>query len=201
MAVKRRKKPSRRRASARKPAAKKILPAPKKMEKPRLEGETEPRKVDGLGRVSVKGTSHVLETKVDKLYRTIMSRTLSVEEASRMFGVPEEKIEEWASILEEHDLIRMDYPKFGKPVLNNLRAEQAAPRPGRSMPRPGRKIVFPIAAAIMLLVVVLLPRSTVAPNFFLPAQGNQVYLIPISIVIIVIFFLIMLRRKRGKRKN
>ncbi len=61
-----------------------------------------------------------LETDIDRLFRIIESeKKLSIKKAAKRFKVPENKIEEWGTILEENGLIEMDYPTFGKPVMKS----------------------------------------------------------------------------------
>lgn len=60
----------------------------------------------------------ILETDVDKLLKIIEKKeSVAVDELAGTLKVNEEKIEEWGRLLEEHGLIRMEYPTFGKPVF------------------------------------------------------------------------------------
>lgn len=62
-----------------------------------------------------------IETKPDMLYRMVNLRgKVSVAESAKIFGVVEKQIESWALVLEEHKLIKIHYPAFGKPVLFSL---------------------------------------------------------------------------------
>lgn len=64
------------------------------------------------------GEGVFLETNIDKLCDIVEKKgKLGVKEASQIFKVPEDKIEEWGKHLEEHDIIEMVYPTFGKPLL------------------------------------------------------------------------------------
>lgn len=60
----------------------------------------------------------VLETTIDKLYKMVIKqKRVEISDAAKMFGVKEELIIEWGKILEEHDLVELHYPAFGKPFL------------------------------------------------------------------------------------
>lgn len=60
----------------------------------------------------------ILETDVDKLLKIIEKKeSVAVDELAGSLKISEEKIEEWGRLLEEHGLIRMEYPTFGKPVF------------------------------------------------------------------------------------
>lgn len=79
----------------------------------------------------------LLETNVDRLLQWVNQKSkVSVREASKRFDVSEEKIEEWGTILEEHELIIMHYPKIGKPVL---RSHAAATKPHEKKGEKRRK--------------------------------------------------------------
>jgi hypothetical protein len=59
-----------------------------------------------------------LETNIDKLCELIEKKErIGVKEASKIFKVPEDKIEEWGKHLEKHGLLEIVYPTFGKPFL------------------------------------------------------------------------------------
>lgn len=65
-----------------------------------------------------KGTAQRVETPLDELLELIMKRgSVSTALAAKEFKVKENQIEEWARVLEEHDLIEIHYPAFGKPLL------------------------------------------------------------------------------------
>jgi len=64
----------------------------------------------------------ILETDVDKLLKIIEEKeTISVDNLAKMLNVSEEKVEGWAKVLEEHGLIKLEYPPFGKPLLKAVR--------------------------------------------------------------------------------
>ena len=59
-----------------------------------------------------------LETDIDKLYDIIEEKgkvTLAV--VAKTLNSPEDKVRDWADILEEHDMIDIDYPVVGSPIL------------------------------------------------------------------------------------
>lgn len=60
----------------------------------------------------------LIETGADKLYDLIYEkRDVAVKQAADELNVDVKIIEEWASIFEDHKLIEMNYPVFGKPSL------------------------------------------------------------------------------------
>lgn len=64
----------------------------------------------------------VLETDVDRLLKIIeKNESVSVDDLAKILKVSEAKIEEWGRLLEEHGLVRMEYPAFGKPILKTVK--------------------------------------------------------------------------------
>jgi len=64
----------------------------------------------------------VLETDVDRLLKIIeKGESVAVDDLAKALKVSEAKIEEWGMLLEEHGLIRMEYPAFGKPILKAVK--------------------------------------------------------------------------------
>lgn len=64
----------------------------------------------------------ILETDVDRLLKIIeKSGSIATDDLAKILKVSEEKIEEWGRLLEEHGLIRMEYPAFGRPVLKAVK--------------------------------------------------------------------------------
>jgi activator of HSP90 ATPase len=60
----------------------------------------------------------VLKTVVDELYQLILDKKkVNISDAAKRFGVSEEVILEWGKILEEHSLVEVRYPAFGKAFL------------------------------------------------------------------------------------
>lgn len=59
-----------------------------------------------------------IKTTIDGLLDYINEKgRITIKDASAKFHVPEKKIEEWAAILEENDLIKINYSLFAKPLL------------------------------------------------------------------------------------
>jgi CBS domain-containing protein len=56
-------------------------------------------------------------TKIDDILKLLQEGPTDFEKISKSLDIPENLIEEWAKILEEHDLIEIDYPPMGSPVL------------------------------------------------------------------------------------
>ncbi|MBI2971318.1 MAG: hypothetical protein HYY37_02785 [Candidatus Aenigmarchaeota archaeon] len=66
-------------------------------------------------------------TPIDELFAYVAKNgKVRVNEAAKKFNVHEVRIEEWAKILEEHGLIEVHYPPFGKAELRKARIETAA---------------------------------------------------------------------------
>ncbi len=59
-----------------------------------------------------------INTSLDSLLELIMaSGSIKVSDAAKKLRVKDKQIEEWARVLEEHNLIEIHYPTFGKPFL------------------------------------------------------------------------------------
>lgn len=67
-----------------------------------------------------------VETTIDKLYELILDKgSVRIgDEVSRKLKVPKSQIEEWAMILEEHNLVELHYPAIGEPELRKLHKEK-----------------------------------------------------------------------------
>ena len=66
----------------------------------------------------VRVENRVLETDIDKLLRIIEEKEkVEIEKVSKLMKTPRESVEKWARILEEHGLVKVVYPPFGKPFL------------------------------------------------------------------------------------
>ncbi len=58
------------------------------------------------------------ETDIDKLYRLLEKyKKVKISEIKKIFSISNEKAEEWAKILEEHNLGHFHYPAFGEPEI------------------------------------------------------------------------------------
>lgn len=78
------------------------------------EKEKKPEKMESAERQS----GRRIETSLDSLLDMIMKKgSVKVSDAARQLKVREKQIEEWAHVLEEHDIIEIHYPTMGKPLL------------------------------------------------------------------------------------
>ena len=58
------------------------------------------------------------DTEIDLLLNYInLKKSVLISTAAKDFGVTRDKIEEWAKILESHDLVRVYYPAIGDASL------------------------------------------------------------------------------------
>ena len=58
------------------------------------------------------------QTEIDTLYQMVLQRgKITLEEVMKTFTIKKELAEEWAKILESHQLISVEYPPFSSPVL------------------------------------------------------------------------------------
>ena len=74
----------------------------------------QPRKIE-LGRY---------ETHLDALYEMVeKSGKVKLSVIAQYFGVDRKKIEDWAAILEEHDLLKLHYPAVGEPELIKIKID------------------------------------------------------------------------------
>jgi hydroxymethylpyrimidine pyrophosphatase-like HAD family hydrolase len=65
------------------------------------------------------------ETEIDVLYKMVHNKEkVSVEEVIKKFKISKELAEEWAKILEDHQLVSMHYPPFGSPALVKYKEEE-----------------------------------------------------------------------------
>ncbi|MBI5073044.1 hypothetical protein HZA99_04460, partial [Candidatus Woesearchaeota archaeon] len=63
-----------------------------------------------------------VETSLDKMLRMVEERgSIDIGEIAKALSVKEDHVEEWGKILEEHNLVRLSYPPFGKPVLRKIK--------------------------------------------------------------------------------
>lgn len=73
------------------------------------------------------------ETDLDTLYNLIKDKkNLSVEVISKSFNIKREKALEWAKILENHELVRIEYPAFSAPevIINGKEDEKEGKEKG-----------------------------------------------------------------------
>jgi CBS domain-containing protein len=69
--------------------------------------------------VMQKEMGNVIETDIDKILNMVTTK-VSISKIAKETGMKEDHIEELARILEEHGLIKIDYPAIGKPVLRRV---------------------------------------------------------------------------------
>lgn len=67
-----------------------------------------------------------VETKIDKLYDLVNHEgEVKVNDGlATVLGTPKTQIEEWAMILEEHDLVELDYPAIGEPIIKAVKSNK-----------------------------------------------------------------------------
>lgn len=59
-----------------------------------------------------------IETDIDEILKMVHRKgSVSIDKIRERLMLPEDKIEEWGKILEEHGLLEIFYPAIGKPVL------------------------------------------------------------------------------------
>ena len=63
-----------------------------------------------------------VKTTIDKLYELIIAKDVVRinDELSKEIGVSKTQIEEWAMILEEHNLVELHYPAIGEPEIKKI---------------------------------------------------------------------------------
>jgi hypothetical protein len=85
------------------------------------------------------------ETDLDILYNTLkINDKITVEDISKKFNISKEKALDWAKILENHDLVDIDYPLFTSPEIklklkkqNEDKKEGCEKKPGKGNTREG----------------------------------------------------------------
>jgi hypothetical protein len=130
-------KPERR--AAKKPAKTRTRkPATKAVKKPAKPAERKPKpaakkpvieaKEKFMSSFNIDSTT-LLETDIDKLYDIIEEKgKVNLAEVAKALSSPLEKVRDWADILEEHDMIDIDYPVVGSPVLKKKVVRDKASR-------------------------------------------------------------------------
>lgn len=59
-------------------------------------------------------TDKIIMTPIDELLNLVLEKErVKLKEAAKRFGVKKQQLEEWAKILESHDLITIHYPPLG----------------------------------------------------------------------------------------
>ena len=70
--------------------------------------------------VMQKEMGDVIETDIDKILNMVTTTKVSIGKIAAETGMKEGHVEELARILEEHGLVKIDYPAIGKPVLRRV---------------------------------------------------------------------------------
>ncbi|MEM5812140.1 MAG: hypothetical protein QXN71_00085 [Candidatus Aenigmatarchaeota archaeon] len=166
------------------------------------------------------GKTPYLETSIDKLYKLVKERSrVGFDEAAEKFNAEREQIESWAKILEEHKLIKVHYPVFGRPVMIFREMEKKKfIKEGLKQKPKNRMTKIGIGIAGCLLVFfgyvnfvtnafTLSIRSQLNVIFwrffgifgFLPYPINII--IPVSIVIVILLIITKLKRKKSNTEE
>lgn len=67
----------------------------------------------------------VIETGIDELVERLKKKgEIGLEKASESLGYPEDVVEEWAKVLEEHEVIEIDYGITGTTLRLNKHDEE-----------------------------------------------------------------------------
>jgi CBS domain-containing protein len=74
-------------------------------------------RTDLLRGFSEEKIKRTVSTKIDELLSMIEKGPTSFSKISKSLNISENLIEEWAKILEEHDLVEISYPAMGSPIL------------------------------------------------------------------------------------
>lgn len=100
-------------------------------------------------------SEYLLKTDIDKLYQSISEKgMIKVNDASRIYKVPKEKIEEWGRILEDHDLAILHYPPFGDPFLL-LKKYKKSPKIKKERKGKKRPMIINLLILIAFVLIVL----------------------------------------------
>lgn len=67
-----------------------------------------------------------ISTKIDEILRILEEGPTDFSKLSKSMKIPENVVENWAKILEEHDLVEISYPPIGSPVLTLKRAKASS---------------------------------------------------------------------------
>ena len=66
-------------------------------------------------------TGKVIETDFDVLYKLVLQKSkMKISEVAKTFKIDKKKAEEWVTILDEHDLIKIHYPAMGEPEIRKI---------------------------------------------------------------------------------
>ncbi|MBL7160271.1 MAG: hypothetical protein ISS93_00260 [Candidatus Aenigmarchaeota archaeon] len=164
-----------------------------------------------------------IETNTDRLYNMINAKgRVSFKEISQIFKVDEDVVEEWAEILEEHKLVKVHYPTFGKAVMYKYdleKSKKANTKGGKVDTKESKfsekeKVVnkrsglkkkwlfVGCAAAVLVIVLLLKGPGTVVPNFttLLGETGaGMMPMILLIIIVLVLLFAVVRNIKKGRK--
>jgi hypothetical protein len=177
------------------------------------------------------GDTRALKTGIDSLYSLVKdSKNISSAKAARKLGVSEEMVSEWANIMEEHEMLRIHYPIFGKPSLRSMdwrprwkvkremkkkkEHEKAVGKRLRHL-KFTKKRLFIFAETIVLgeiLIYIFLVNRKLSTNFlpvvierlsffYLYLTQNLMMLILVLAFIGFTVFMMLGRRSLGKKKK
>ncbi len=74
--------------------------------------------------ISKKKVEERVKTKIDEMLEMIeKNEKISLNKISEQLRVPISIIEEWAKILEEHDVVEIEYPPIGSPIVKKVKQE------------------------------------------------------------------------------
>ncbi|MBU0953115.1 MAG: hypothetical protein KKA90_01685 [Nanoarchaeota archaeon] len=143
-----------------------------------------------------------IETKVDRLIREVAARKgMTVLEAASLLGVEVRTIENWGNILEDHQLLKLHYPAFGKPVLLPPgQPEPAARKKKEILPkrmkqnRKMTRFLVLLVLAIVVIIVAIIRRSGRIELPPLPRDQPIFLVIPVGLFVLAIL-LFVLRNK------
>ena len=67
----------------------------------------------------------VITTTIDRLLELVEKRgSISIKDAAKNFNVSRSQIESWVKLLEEHELIEVNYPPIGEPEIRKKGPEK-----------------------------------------------------------------------------
>ncbi|MCD6403330.1 MAG: CBS domain-containing protein [Candidatus Aenigmarchaeota archaeon] len=62
----------------------------------------------------------VMETEIDRILDLVKDKPMRINKIAKKLKKPEEQVEEWVKILEEHGLVKVEYPTIGKPIVRRV---------------------------------------------------------------------------------
>ena len=118
---------------------------------------------------SMLGTKKQHETEFDVLVNVVNKYSaVSLSEVSEGFSINMERAEEWGKILAEHELVEMQYPTFGEPIIIKVGAKEIreveAVKPKNLELNFTKKIIVIAVALMLLLILVFAFRAYYKPE-------------------------------------